>query len=333
MKINIYYGGRGVIDDPTLFVIDKITEVLEELRVTVTRFNLYEQKNGLTTLPGTLKEADGVILAASVEWFGIGGYLHQFLDACWLYADKERLSKIYMFPVAVAQTVGEREAQNELMRAWTLLGGISCDGICAYADNRSDLEADPDYTKIIEKAAEGLYRIINQKQHMLPSSANNAHATTLTYKSIAASPQESEQLSAYVSDDKYVKRQKEDIADLTNFFSSMLSGGDDNDRQEYLKRLRDNYRVQGPDFAVSYMIQIKDLEKSLVVEVKGNNMNCYYGDKPDADVIAVTNRETMDKLVHGRTTFQGSFMSGEISTKGNFKMLRTFDQVFQFNII
>ena len=42
MKINIYYGGRGLIDDPTLYVINKMQEVLEELRVTVTRYNLYE---------------------------------------------------------------------------------------------------------------------------------------------------------------------------------------------------------------------------------------------------------------------------------------------------
>ena len=35
MKINIYYGGRGLIEDPTLYVISKLTEVLEELRVDV----------------------------------------------------------------------------------------------------------------------------------------------------------------------------------------------------------------------------------------------------------------------------------------------------------
>ena len=30
MKIAIYYGGRGLIDDPTLYVINKMQEVLEE---------------------------------------------------------------------------------------------------------------------------------------------------------------------------------------------------------------------------------------------------------------------------------------------------------------
>ncbi|MBO7401396.1 MAG: SCP2 sterol-binding domain-containing protein [Lachnospiraceae bacterium] len=333
MKINVYYGGRGLIDDPTIFVIDKLTEVLEELRVNVTRYNLYEQKNsGLTTLPGTLKEADGIILAASVEWLGIGGFLHQFLDACWLYGDKERIGKLYMLPVVVAGTVGERESMEELIRAWSLLGGVSIDGICAYAESKAELESVQDYVRYIEKTAENLYRYVNQKQKVLPNSVNNVRAATLHYSSIAASPQESEQLSAYVSDDHYVQQQKADIEELTSLFSGMLSG-DDNDRQEYLRRFRENYKPQGQDFVISYAIEIKDLEKTLVVDIKGNNMNCYYGEKPDADIVATTNRSTMDRIVHGRTTFQGAFMSGEISTRGNFKMLRTFDNVFQFNII
>ena len=74
MQINIYYGGRGLMDDPTLFVLNKMKEVLEELRVTVDVFHLYEQKNSIPTLPQTLKNADGVILATTIEWYGIGGY-------------------------------------------------------------------------------------------------------------------------------------------------------------------------------------------------------------------------------------------------------------------
>ena len=27
MKINIYYGGRGLLEDPTLFVIDRLVQV------------------------------------------------------------------------------------------------------------------------------------------------------------------------------------------------------------------------------------------------------------------------------------------------------------------
>ena len=67
LNINIYYGGRGIIDDPTIYVINKMQEVLEELRVHVERYNLYDGKTNITTLPQTLKEADGIILATTVE--------------------------------------------------------------------------------------------------------------------------------------------------------------------------------------------------------------------------------------------------------------------------
>ena len=50
MKIKIYYGGRGLLDDPTLYVLDKMEDVLKELRVTVERFNIYEHKNEISTL-------------------------------------------------------------------------------------------------------------------------------------------------------------------------------------------------------------------------------------------------------------------------------------------
>lgn len=71
MKVNIYYGGRGLLDDPTLYVLNKMEEVLQELRVTVERINIYEHKNEIATLPQTMKDADGIILATTIEWLGI----------------------------------------------------------------------------------------------------------------------------------------------------------------------------------------------------------------------------------------------------------------------
>ena len=67
MNINIYYGGRGLVDDPTILVINKIQEVLDELNVNVNRYNLYEMKNTITTLSQTVTEADGIILATTVD--------------------------------------------------------------------------------------------------------------------------------------------------------------------------------------------------------------------------------------------------------------------------
>ena len=66
MKINIYYGGRGLLDDPTLYVLSRIEDVLRELRVSIERYNIYEHKNEIATLPQTFKDADGIILATTV---------------------------------------------------------------------------------------------------------------------------------------------------------------------------------------------------------------------------------------------------------------------------
>ncbi len=332
MKVNIYYGGRGLIEDPTLYVISKLTAVLEEIRVKVTRYNLYEEKNAIAMLPKTLKEADGVILATTVDWFGIGGLMQQFLDACWFYADKDNLSKLYMMPIAIASTYGERDAELYLTKAWEILGGIPISGLSAYVENHVEFETNQDYAKIIEKKAEDFYRTIHQKIKILPTSNNAIKQNVMHGSSIVLTPQESEQLSVYVSDDTYVKKQKEDIEELTQLFKEMLDSNKESDNnQEFIKNLRDNFHPLD-DFVASYCIQISDTKKNLVIEVDNKKLKCYYGEKADADVIAKTTSTVMNKLVLGRVTFQGAFMSGDLTAKGNFKTLRSFDQVFQFNI-
>ena len=170
MKINIYYAGRGLIDDPTIYVMNILEEVFDELHVKVERYHLHELKNNITTLPKTLKEADGVILASTVEWLGLNGWMQVFLDACWFYGDKSRISSIYMVPVVMSTTYGEREAQLSLINAWEMLGGKTCRGLCAYVEDPIAFEMNEGYKLIIEKQAEDLYRSISQKMKVLPSS-------------------------------------------------------------------------------------------------------------------------------------------------------------------
>jgi len=333
MKVNIYYGGRGLLEDPTLYVMSKLTSVLDELNVKVERYNLFEEKNTIAMLPKTLKDADGVILATTVEWMGIGGYMQLFLDSCWLYADKEKLSSLYMLPVVMSSTYGERDGVLTLIKAWELLGGIPCNGLSAYVENTVDFETNKDYAQIIEKTAENFYRTIHQKMKMLPTSNIAIKQNVLKVNPIVLTPQESEQLSMYVSDDTYIKKQKEDIEELAQLYKDMLGSNSDADSsQEFIKNLQDNFHPQ-EDFVASYAITLSDVNKTLVIEINNQKLRCYYGEKPDADVIAKTTHAIMNKLVLGRTTFQGAFMTGELSAKGNFKILRMFDQLFQFKIL
>lgn len=237
MKINIYYGGRGLMDDPTLYVINRMQAVLEELRVTVERFNLYELKNRITTLPQTIKNADGIILATTVEWYGIGGYMHQFLDACWLYGDKENIARTYMCPVVMSTAFGERDGKHTLAAAWEILGGLPCSGLCGYIADPSVFDENEEYGKVIERKAENLYRTINQKMVSLPASNQAVKQKVFITKTIDLTPQESEQLSQYVADDSYVKRQKQDIQELTSMFRDMMGSNNQiKEEEEYIDR-------------------------------------------------------------------------------------------------
>ncbi len=336
MKVNLYYGGRGLIEDPTLYVMNRIASVLEELRVQVEKYNLYEQKSNIPVLSNTLKEADGIILAVNVEWLGIGGYMHQFLDSCWLYGNKEKIQAMYMMPVVVATTYGERDAENMLVRAWELMGGLSAEGVRVFVENQAEFETSMPYRSIIEKRAEEFYRIINQKGRILPSSNYVVKKNIPVALPLDLTPQEGEQLSKYVSDDARVQKQKKDIEELAELFKGMLGGeGGTEERYEFEKNFRENFRPQGKDFHAVYSVYFTDAEKTLIIEIAGENLRCYYGEKKESevDVVAKTTREVMNKIVNGRTTFQGAFMSGELTCRGDFRTLRTFDSFFAFNIL
>ncbi len=321
MRVNIYYGGRGLIDE-------RISKVLDELRVNVERYNLYEEKSNIAVLPKTLKEADGVILAASVEWLGIGGNLQQFLDSCWLYGDKEKISHIYMLPVVMATTYGEREAEYDLIHAWEMLGGVPCEGLCAYVENHVEFETNAEYNLMIEKKAENFYRTISKKMAAFPNSSLQVKKTVLKGSTLSLTPQESEQLSVYVSNDKYVKKQKEDIEELASLFKGML--GEEADTDEYTPLIRDNfYPLDG--FKALFRIDLTDRGFSLVVDINEKELDCYKGTAENADVTAKMGSEVLSDIVHGKKTFQSAFMSGDLSAQGNFKILRNFDTVFRFN--
>lgn len=194
MNINIYYGGRGLVDDPTILVINKIQEVLDELNVNVNRYNLYEMKNTITTLSQTVTEADGIILATTVEWVGMGGYMQTFLDSCWFYSDKSQILDKYMFPVVMARTYGEREVTLALNNSWEIIGGKIGPALSAYIDDTTDFEFNDNYKIIIEKYAENVYRTISQRIMQLPSSSQTIKNNMLK-DTIKLTPQESEQLS------------------------------------------------------------------------------------------------------------------------------------------
>lgn len=332
MKINVYYGGRGLLEDPTLFVMDRMIQVLEELRVEVTRYNMYEDKAGIATLPNTLKDCDGIILASSLEWFGMGGFMQQFLDMCWLYGDKEKIASLYMMPVVIATAYGEQDVEASMRKAWDVLGGIALNGLVAYVDSYEVFEQNSAYLALIERKAEDLYRSINQNAVKLPTSNTAVKNKLIKKQNINLTPQESEQLSKFVADDGYVRKQKEDIEELAAMFKQML--GDDEQPEEsiyeddIIEGFSKNYYPE-KGFQAKYVIVIPDLGKNLILQV-GDDFSCEYGEDQEGDVKMKAKSPLMRDILAGKMTFQKGFMSGEITAKGNFKTLRMLDQIFRF---
>lgn len=317
------------MDDPTLYVLNKMQAVFEELNVNVERFNLHELKNSITTLPQTLKEADGIILATTVEWYGIGGYMQQFLDACWLYGDKEKISTIYMSPVVMSTTYGEREAKLNLRVAWEILGGLPCTGMCGYIADSAMLEINDEYSNLIEKKAENIYRSINQKIVSFPASNQAVKQKVAVSKTINLTPQETEQLSQYASDEDYVQQQKEDLQELASMFRGMMKTKEGKESNLFINEFKENFKPQA-GFSGTYKFYINNQSKPLIIDVDTSQLEVYYGELEKADVEIHISEEVLNGAVAGRMSFQRAFMAGEMTMKGDFRILRTLDQIFTF---
>ncbi len=329
MKINIYYGGRGIIGDPSLLAVKRMETVFDDLQVEHTRYDLFDMKNNITTLPSTLKDVDGIVLATTVEWYGIGGYLMSFLDACWLYGDKEKIKKMYMAPVVMSTTYGEREALLDLKIAWETLGGNTAEGICGYFPDSSLLEKNETYGKYVEKSAEDLYRCISQRRMGLPVSNKHTDEKVNKTKPSILTPKETEQLTELITNDKFVEQQKVDVKELTGQFMSKLKGQKEQGLEVYTEAFEEHFKAKA-EVHTKYKIVLNGKKDSLLVQIDNGSMITGVGEAKDPDVILTIDSDVLDDIIAGRATFQGSFMSGKIVNKGDFGKLRMLDTLFPF---
>lgn len=331
MKIGIYYGGRGEIEDPTLYVIDIIKRVLDELEAQWEIYNIYDQKNEVSRLPSTLTDKDGIILATTVEWLGIGGYMTSFLDALWLYADRDKLKDLYMQPVVISTTYGEREGMLTLESAWETLGGKSVGGVCGYIDDITRFRSNASYREYIEKKIEDLYRSINRNLSGLPKSSQAVAGSVARSRQMILTPQESQQLSEFNADEDNVRRQKVNVKELSKIYSQML--GDKIDEptvQPFVKDFENHFKPQ-PEVAANFLFNIEGMELPLVIMVNNYDLECSYKEQSQADIVATLEEDVMDSIVSGLMTFQRAFSVGKMRVKGSFTMLRYLDELFVFS--
>ena len=234
-----------------------------------------------------------------------------------------------MCPIVMSTTYGEQEGKLNLATAWEILGGLPCSGLCGYIADTSLLEENSDYIRIIEKNAENLYRTINQKMPCLPASNQAVKQKVAITKTVNFTPQESEQLSQYVADDTYVQRQKADIQELASLFRDMMGSSEKEDTTEFVEEIKQHF-VPQPGFSAGFKVVIEEKKTPLLIEIDGPDIDCHYGEGGRVDVEIQLDRASFADIVSGRTSFQTSFMAGDMKMKGDFKVLRSLDLVLQF---
>jgi putative sterol carrier protein len=110
-------------------------------------------------------------------------------------------------------------------------------------------------------------------------------------------------------------------------YKDLLGNRDVRNVEPYKNDLITRFRPQG-DLKVAYSFIIEGLKKPLYVGVSGANVEAYYAENEAVDVIIKIRQDMFDDILAGKLTFQRAFMTGAITAKGNFKILRLLDDMF-----
>ena len=81
-----------------------------------------------------------------------------------------------------------------------------------------------------------------------------------------------------------------------------------------------------------YMISFSDNTRlrPIVIDVAGSKCDIRLGQESGCDVTLTSDQHTFEDILGGRMTFQRAFMAGNMKMKGDFKILRTLDELFVF---
>lgn len=108
-----------------------------------------------------------------------------------------------------------------------------------------------------------MYRTIHQKLPNFPASNQAVKQKIAITKNIDLTPQESEQLSQYAADDRYVKRQKEDIQELASIFKDLMETKETDDGLEFVPDLESHFVPQS-GLKVTYKFVIEGKKSRLL---------------------------------------------------------------------
>ena len=81
----------------------------------------------------------------------------------------------------------------------------------------------------------------------------------------------------------------------------------------------------------SCQIELLDKKKQILLNTKMETLECDYGKLENPDMTIRLSCNILEEIIAGRSSFQAAFMKGDMTAKGDFSMLRQFDQTFPFS--
>ncbi|PKM56523.1 MAG: hypothetical protein CVU98_10830 [Firmicutes bacterium HGW-Firmicutes-3] len=347
-KVILIYGGNNLANDPTLVAAERVSSVLTELNVSVKRLDLYQGDYSMDDFFEALSESEGVILATTVTWYGVGGLMQNFLDRCYESGQFPCFDKVYLFGIVISKQAYERDALSHLLKSWDILGGVEGTTLCASIENSADLETDKNMLSAIDKKAEDYYRVLNQQRNILPTSIRDNKVLMKLYvpndegqqandleeinpgweRAFEGKSGSKSQISNY---DEFIEKQQKDIEDIASLFKERLSNKGGLVQKTYPELFEYKFKPDKtfPDCIISWVIEDKKNE-SFILDFKSAKLKSKFGTDQDADVVMNCNHDIMKKITEGRLTVQRAFMTGEIKAKGNFTLLYKLDLLFAF---
>lgn len=316
--ITIVYGGLSIEDNPTKLACERIAEVFTELGLTVVSYDLITQDK--EKVLESLRQSAGVVLATTVEWFGIGYVMQQFLDECYLVKRDGMFDEIPLFSIVFSRNKMEKEASDYLNSAWQMLGGWKGVEVYGSFSNRYELLTNGEALTFIEKKAEQFYRYGLQQSYQLPHSLSGE--SSFKERSIPLEKEEQAKESAEMSDHKknVVALSEKLKAKLEEKTKAIAIGLTDLLAERYKGYTDKEYLVQ---------FQMGSGEgENIAALFKPSGIYCYYGQEEDAVLTVNIDEELLRQILAQKISFRRAFMTGKLSVKGELNLLYKLDEFF-----
>lgn len=339
MKILIIYGGSGLADDLSLAAIKRIHTVLNELEVEVKQYNL-DYTDITEEITNELESTQGVVLATTVEWMGIGGRMQTFLDRCYA-SNNQYFHDKYLMSVVLTKSNGDRDASNYMLKCWDMLGGLEGVNVCGKIDRFVDLETNENMISIIDKKTEDFYRIIRQKRTVLLTGTKSLqkpvmdeHVENDTFAKMNIIDEyvgDTDTKAKVIEEDPYIVEQKQDIEEISDFLKQQLNKNTNLSGNKYIDRFLEAFICEDESFKCTYNIIITNKKnKDIILKIKDKKLAGFIGTDIKAEVIINIEDNILDEIIKGKLTVQRGFLTGKLKAKGNFTLLYEFDNIFKF---